>query len=80
MSCPAGEEGGVEGKEGSGCEPGCGSLWSPYQRHQPLLLRLGRFPPRRGKMPVSQGCEEGGDLAAGAARALAAAVAAVRVL
>ena len=31
-------------------------------------------------MPLTQGCEEGGELAAGATRAVAAAVAAVRVL
>lgn len=69
---------GWEGKEGSGCEPGCGILRSPQPRHQSLLRRLGRLPARRGKMPLTQGCEEGAEVAAGAPRAAAAA--AVRVL
>lgn len=47
--------------------------------HQSLLRRLGRLPARRGKMPSTQGCEEGAEVAAGAVRA-AAAAAAVRVL
>lgn len=70
--------GGGEGKEGSGCERGCGILCSPQPRHQSLLRRLGRLPARRGKMPLTQGCEEGAEVAAGAPRAAAAA--AVRVL
>lgn len=72
---------GWEGEEGSGCEPGCGSLRSPQPPHQSLLRRLGRLPPRRGKMPLTQGCEQGGEVAAGTSRAAAAAAAAaVRVL
>lgn len=52
---------------------------APLTAHPSLLRRLGRLPARRGKMPLTQGCEEGAEVAAGAARA-AAAAAAVRVL
>lgn len=55
-------------EEGSGWEPGCGSLRSPQRRQRPLLPRLSRLRPS-GKMPSAQGWEEGTRVAARTAAA-----------
>lgn len=73
----AGEGGRLAEEEGSGWEPGCGSLRSPPRRQRPLLLpRLRRRLRPSAKMPSAQGWEEG----TGVAARTAAVAAVARVL